>query len=89
MNMYVVMYDIADPKRLAAIAKICEKYLIRVQKSVFEGDLGKAELHAMRSDIEDTIEPSEDVVFIYTVPRVAVKDKIILGKEPDHPYIIT
>ena len=86
--MNIVVYDIANPKRLRDVAKICEKYLARVQKSVFEGEIGKSELHALQGDLDDIIDRSEDSVFIYTVPRVAIKGKIVIGKEPDHPCII-
>ena len=86
--MHILVYDIANPKRLRDVAKICEKYLARVQKSVFEGEIGKAELHALQGDLDETIDQSEDSVFIYTVPKVAIKDKVIMGKEPEHPCII-
>lgn len=86
--MNIVVYDIANPKRLQAVAKTCEKYLARVQKSVFEGEIGKAELHALQGDLDDIIDPAEDSVFIYTVPRVAIKGKIVMGKEPEHPCIV-
>ena len=31
--MYFISYDIADPKRLKAVAKMLENYGLRIQKS--------------------------------------------------------
>ena len=36
---YLVAYDIADPSRLRRVAKACEDYGIRLEKSVFQCDL--------------------------------------------------
>ncbi len=36
---YFVAYDVSEEKRLRRIAKICEDYGVRIQKSVFECDL--------------------------------------------------
>ena len=42
--MFILLsYDIADsPERLRKVAKICENYGVRVQKSVFELDISMA-----------------------------------------------
>jgi len=37
--MHVIVYDIADERRLRRVASLCEDYGIRVEKSVFECDL--------------------------------------------------
>lgn len=86
--MYLLTYDIANPKRLARIAKICEKYLIRVQKSVFEGDLTPAALHALQTDLQTEIDVESDAVAIYLIPVTSVKKKVMLGIHPTDPYIL-
>ena len=37
--LHLIAYDIASDKRLRRVARICEDYGIRVEKSVFECDL--------------------------------------------------
>lgn len=86
--MYLLTYDIANPKRLQTVAKICEKYLIRVQKSVFEGDLTPAEIHALTHDLTDTIDPLTDAVAIYIIPTAVAKKKQLMGIKPVDPYVL-
>lgn len=35
----LVCYDVASPKRLKKVAKVCESYGIRIQKSCFQADV--------------------------------------------------
>ena len=86
--MRVVVYDIADPRRLREVAKICEKYLYRVQKSVFEGELTSSQLYALKGDLKKAINKREDSVIIYFIKRASVKKQITLGKEMEDKFII-
>ena len=61
MNV-IVAYDIANPKRLARVAKIVKDYGHRVQKSIFEVKITKAKLKQLKSRIEREIVPEEDGV---------------------------
>lgn len=84
----LLVYDISNAKRLRTVAKACEKFLTRVQKSVFEGELGQSQMHELKRELTRIIDGENDSVYIYTVPRVAVKKKIVLGKEPDDPFVL-
>jgi CRISPR-associated protein Cas2 len=83
----LVTYDIATDtqagvKRLVQVAKICESYGIRVQKSVFECRLSNTTLRQLISDLEDAIEPHSDSVNLY---RLAADDQDLrasLGRKP-------
>jgi len=86
--MNIIAYDISDPERLRLVAAICEKYLIRVQKSVFEGELTKSQLYSIQKELKKVIEKKDDSVIIYLVRKSAMKRKIILGKKPEDDYII-
>jgi CRISPR-associated protein Cas2 len=86
--MRIVVYDISDPSRLRQVAKICEKYLYRVQKSVFEGELTRSQLYALKHDLKKAINTSEDSVIIYFMTRTSTKRKIQLGAMPDDPLTI-
>lgn len=48
----LIMYDIEDDKRRAALAKYLQKYGIRVQKSAFEAMLKKADYNRIVKDIK-------------------------------------
>jgi CRISPR-associated protein Cas2 len=61
MNMLVI-YDIADPRRLNRIAKVMKDYGLRVQRSVFEVDVSPPVFGEMRRRTERVIDPFEDGV---------------------------
>ena len=55
--MYVVLvYDVSQQengsKRWSRIFKICKKYLIHIQNSVFEGELSKAQLATLQQELK-------------------------------------
>lgn len=62
-----VSYDIGDPARLRRVAGVCEGYGERVQKSVFECYLGKAQLQQLRDRLARIVHPGEDKLFIATL----------------------
>ncbi len=41
--LHVVAYDVVSDRRLYRVAKICEDYGVRIEKSVFECDLEEGE----------------------------------------------
>ena len=61
----VVAYDICHPRRLRRVAKVVEDYGRRVQKSVFEVEVGPAAFGELRRRVEREIEPLEDGVKYY------------------------
>jgi CRISPR-associated protein Cas2 len=65
--IYVIAYDICQPKRLTHVAKILENYGHRIQKSVFEVELNKSVYKEMKSKIESVINPDEDGVKYYPI----------------------
>lgn len=62
---YLLTYDIADPKRLAKIAKAMEAIGERVQDSVFEAYLDAAELGRLLKKVEKIINLKEDSLRVY------------------------
>lgn len=68
--LVVVTYDVdttdcAGKKRLRKVAKLCERYGMRVQCSVFEVLLDAAQLTVLKHELEKTIDPREDSVRYY------------------------
>jgi CRISPR-associated protein Cas2 len=67
---FLICYDIADPKRLAKIAKNLEKVSIRIQKSIFyyvEATARDIEQTVMM--IEQIINNDEDDVRVYKIDK--------------------
>ena len=80
-RMYVILvYDVGE-KRVGKMLKLCRRYLSWVQNSVLEGNLSKAQLRALRTQIDDIIDKDEDSVILFSSRMEYSMDKEILGKE--------
>lgn len=79
MKTYLICYDIADPKRLGRVHRICRNYAIPVQYSVFLGELSREQLEQLLSVLEETISSKEDDVRLYPLePR---QQPVFMGPE--------
>lgn len=63
----IVAYDIANPKRLRAVAKACEDFGVRVQYSVFECRLEADRFEDFWIELQGIIDPKEDRLVAYRV----------------------
>lgn len=63
----LVAYDIANPKRLQRIARVCEDWGVRVQYSVFECRLEAARFDAFWTALKDELDPAEDRLVAYKI----------------------
>ncbi|MFV2109936.1 CRISPR-associated endonuclease Cas2 [Micromonospora sp. LOL_015] len=93
----LVTYDVetttpAGARRLRKVAKICEGYGHRVQKSVFEVVCRDADKVKLVVAIEAVIDPTRDSVRIYRLPAMALDDVEHLGRprglDPRGPFVI-
>lgn len=78
---YLVLYDIADNKRLARAAAIVLDYGVRVQKSVYEARLTPQTLAILRRRLADVIEPEEDGVKIFPLCESCAARRVTCGAE--------
>ncbi|GAA2579881.1 CRISPR-associated endonuclease Cas2 [Dactylosporangium fulvum] len=67
---YLLTYDVdtttpEGQRRLRRVAKICEGYGIRVQKSVFEVTCTTAQLPSLRQQLTDVIDHTLDNIRLY------------------------
>lgn len=81
---YLVTYDVdtttsAGQRRLRRVAKICEGYGIRVQKSVFEVTCTTAQLPALRQKLADVINHTVDSIRLYRLPAGSLQNVERLG----------
>ncbi len=79
--MFVILvYDFTE-KRVAKALKICRKYLTWVQNSVFEGELTKAKLVKLETELKNLMKKEEDSVIIYTFRSTRYSNRKLLGLE--------
>ncbi len=62
MAMFVVAYDIADPRRLQRVARVMERYALRTQRSVFLFRGTVRELEALLDSAAAVMDLRADVV---------------------------
>ena len=71
VNMYVILvYDInLDDKEgnrvLRNVFKICKKYLVHIQNSVFEGELLESQALKLKSELDEYIREKKDSVILF------------------------
>ena len=77
--MYVILvYDIHQ-KRVGKALKICRKYLIHIQNSVFEGNITESKLKALKEELGHLIDTQMDSVIIYHLDSVKYTKKEQIG----------
>lgn len=84
--MFVILtYDVKQ-KRVGKVLKICRKYLIHMQKSVFEGVITEAKLKKLKKEIEQCIDTNKDMVCIYALEsmKYVTKEQIGIVKNVSH-----
>ena len=86
--MYIILtYDV-HRKRVAKVLKTCRKYLVHVQKSVFEGYITPAKLSALQKELANIIEPQTDSVQIYQLESPKYTKKIQIGMVESNDFIL-
>ncbi len=83
----LVTYDVstetaAGRKRLRRVAKACEGYGQRVQKSVFECVLGPADLERLKHSLASEIDVNEDSLRFYRLLEPREKYVEMMGQRP-------
>ena len=64
---YVISYDIPDDGRRNQLAKVLKGFGTRVQYSVFEAHLSRAQYQELKRAVARVIDPAEDSVRYYTL----------------------
>ncbi len=76
----LIAYDVSTTdntgqKRLRRVARACEDYGVRIQKSLFECNVGKAEWAILKNRLLKEIDPKQDSLRFYHLDEDA-KGKI-------------
>lgn len=85
--MVVIAYDVntetpAGAKRLRQTAKLCERYGVRVQNSVFEVLVDAAQLTALKHGLSKIIDKQQDSVRFYRLGNTYQNRIDVMGKAP-------
>lgn len=80
--LYLVAYDIRNPRRLRRVAKVCEDYGVRVEYSVFECDLPEDLFQRMWRDLGREIDVKEDALLGYRICGSCVEKIESMGLVP-------
>ena len=83
----LVVYDVstdtpAGRARLRRVAKICEAYGQRVQKSVFECLLAPEQLLLLQHDLKQEINTQKDSIRMYRLREPHSRYTFIMGRQP-------
>ena len=83
--MFILLsYDIADsPERLRKVAKICENYGVRVQKSVFELDISMANFVQLKAELSRLVDRNTDTIRFYRLGKNYKNQIEVIGKRED------
>lgn len=79
--MFVILTYDFHSKRVGKALKICRKYLVRVQNSVFEGDITEKNLELLKKELSIIINKQEDTLLIYSFGSKKYSKKECFGKE--------
>jgi len=85
----LVTYDVttetkAGKRRLRRVAKCCEAYGQRVQKSVFECTLDAGDLERLKRELLKEIDESEDTLRIYRLREPRERYLQVFGRDVEH-----
>lgn len=89
--LLVVAYDVVDDRRRERVARTLLDYGVRVQYSVFECALTRAQRRELVSLLRERIDPVEDTVSLYVLCRPCERRILRIGREPPEPdpqYVI-
>jgi len=77
--LQLIAYDISSGRRLRRVERICDRYGVRVEYSVFECELHEEEFRRLWMELEKEIKPDEDALLCYPLCRVCAANVITAG----------
>lgn len=83
MLIYDIRMDQQGVKIQRSIFKICKRFLIHVQHSVFEGELTKSQFVALKSELKQFLRPDEDSCILFVARNNRWLEKEFLTSEVD------
>ena len=88
-KLFLVLYDIADPKRLRRVHKAVSAYAVSGQKSFFECWLRPSERKELIAKIASLFNPKEDRVhFLQLDPRALRVMAGVARRQSTEPFLV-
>ena len=88
--LHLIAYDVTNDKRLRRVARLCEDYGVRIEKSVFECNLDGKAFHELWSKLARVVTDADSVVD-YPIGLLDQKKILTLGgvtrNEPENTYV--
>ena len=81
-TLYLVCYDICEPKRLQRVHRYLIGYKVGGQKSFFECWLTAAELRQVRYTLSELLDLTEDRAHIFQLDPRMTRDMLGRAKQP-------
>lgn len=86
--MYVILtYDIKldenGQRVLSKVFKLCKKYLVHIQNSVFEGEISESQIIKLNSELAKYIRKDLDSVILFKSRHERWLEKDFWGKKDD------
>jgi CRISPR-associated protein Cas2 len=78
--LYLLAYDISNPKRLSKVAKLLEDFGTRVQYSLFECRLEPDAFHLLWEELCGMIDESEDRLVAYRLDHKNARQTLTAGR---------
>ena len=76
----IIVYDVGI-ERVNKVHKFLKQYLHWIQNSVFEGELGEADMLAVKKGIKGIIDADTDSVLLFVFRDPGFCEKEIIGQE--------
>lgn len=77
--MFVILVYDVEQKRVGKALKTCRKYLTWVQNSVFEGEIGEANLKKLTIELNKIMDIKCDSVIIYKFQNTKYSKRETIG----------
>jgi CRISPR-associated protein Cas2 len=77
--VYDIICDEKGKKILPKVFKICKKYLVHIQNSVFEGNISKVNALALKKELDVHIRKDKDSVIMFHTREERWMSKDFLG----------
>jgi CRISPR-associated protein Cas2 len=85
-HLYLICYDIADPRRLQRVHAFLRRHAMPVQYSVFLARLTERRLLNLLADLARRIDPRSDDVRAYPIPHEA--EAVTMGRQYLPPGVV-
>ena len=86
-NYGFIFYDVNE-KRVQKVFKVCKKYMIHYQKSVFRGPMSPSKFMKIKGELSKIVEGDDFVCIIKLMNGSVFEEEVIGNRKVDNDLII-